>query len=277
MKRKNAYSVDEVISAIYRAALGREPDDEGLKHFQKLLTNQPEKLTLVADGIFGSDEHQSAFNNRSGFSDHSQFGEMSQLVKLIVNSATKYKSVVDVGARGKVGSNSYDLLTQFGWQGLLVEANPSLHDDIASDFAGTRFALAKCAIGPKEGKMPFYIGANDDVSSLKKDAAEGWGDLKGEIEVEVRRLHKVLSHYKIPNDFDVLNLDIEGLDIEVLNDLITSSSYRPTYIIIEASYDFATKTLADAGCNDSVQKSYKIVAQTKANLILKKNNSISIQ
>ncbi len=270
MKRKQFYPVDDVIAAIYRAALGRAPDAEGLTNFRKLLNDEPDKLTVLAEGIFGSDEHRSVFNNRNALIDHSQFGEVPQLIKIIVNSAAKYKSVVDVGARGKAGSNSYDLLTQFGWQGLLVEPNPALHAEISSDFAGTRFALAKCAVGPSEGKMPFYIGTNDDVSSLKKDAAEGWGEIKGEIEVDVRRLHKVLTQYKVPIDFDVLNLDIEGLDIEVLNDLISASSYRPTYIIIEASYDFATKTLSDAGCSEAVQKAYKIVAQTKANLILKR-------
>ena len=88
------------------------------------------------------------------------------------------KIIVDVGARGRERSNSFDLLRHFGWRGLLIEANPSLLESIRADFAGTDFFLEFCAVSDYEGRAEFYFGVNDDVSSLSQHAAEGWGDIR---------------------------------------------------------------------------------------------------
>jgi hypothetical protein len=64
-------------------------------------------------------------------------------------------------------------------------------------------------------------------------------------------------------------LDIEGEDIRVLNDLIGSSTYRPRWVVIEASANYATRSLDDLHLVDVVKSSYRIVGQTPANLILK--------
>lgn len=270
MKSEYRFTAKEVVAAMYMAALGRKPDEAGLHYALDVLGENPGNLMKLAHGIFSSDERRSASGASGAFEDHSQFGEVPLLVKSIVNSASKYKTVVDVGARGRDRSNSYDLLKDFGWQGLLIEANPALQASIKAEFSGTRFVAIQCAIGPEEGTLPFYIGTNDDVSSLRKDAAQGWGDIRGQVDVDVRRLHKVLADHEVPKDFDLLSLDIEGMDVEVFNDLLAASPYRPTYVIVEASYDYKTKTLADAGFSDQVQREYRIIEQTQANLILAK-------
>jgi FkbM family methyltransferase len=201
--------------------------------------------------------------------DVSQFGETQILVKEILNDASKYKIVVDAGARGKARSNSYDLMRHFGWRGLLIEANPTLVASIRREFAGLDFELINCAVSDYTGSASFHIGIRDGVSSLSEHAAKRWGPTRGSVEIKVERLGEILKSRNIPLDFDVLSLDIEGEDIKVFNQIVDNYAYRPRWVIIEASFDFRVKTLDDIHLSPEIRKNYAIVGQTRANLILK--------
>ncbi|HVH73448.1 MAG TPA: FkbM family methyltransferase [Stellaceae bacterium] len=200
--------------------------------------------------------------------DVSQYGETGLLIREIVNRSARHRLIVDVGVLGRDGSNSYDLLRWFGWKGLLIDANPRLAATIREEFAGLDFELVGSAVSDYTGKARFYVGVNDGVSSLQRQAAAGWGPIREEVEVPVRRLGDILDEHSVPPDFDVLSLDIEGEDIKVMNDLIDNSPYRPRWVIIEASYDFKTKSLADLPFAPSVREAYEMFGQTKANLLL---------
>ena len=89
------------------------------------------------------------------------------------------------------------------------------------------------------------------------------------VEVEGRRLADVLAEHAIPHDFDVLSLDIEGLDVAVMNDLLASSPYRPMLVVIEGSFCGATKALSDIGLSAQVSDAYEIADFTFANLLLR--------
>jgi FkbM family methyltransferase len=204
------------------------------------------------------------------FHDRSQFGEIPLLLRGIVNEANPTRTIVDCGARGVSLSNSYDLLRHFGWRGLLIEANPHLADEINAGFAGLDFELVNCAVSDFEGTAELFLGVNPDISSLARDHAAAWGPVHGSFHVPVRRLRDVLAEHGIPAEFDVLNLDIEGHDCRALTDLIDNSHYRPRWIIIEASFGFATKSLTDLPVSDAVARTYRIIAQTHANLILRR-------
>lgn len=200
--------------------------------------------------------------------DSSQYGETTLLMREMINRSSRHRRVVDVGVLGQDGSNSYDLLRWFGWKGLLIEANPRLAATIRKEFAGLDIELVNCAVSNFTGTAKLYLGSNDGVSSLQRQAAAGWGPLKGEVEVPVRRLADILAEHSVPPDFDVLSLDIEGEDIKVMNDLLESSPFRPRWIIIEASYDFKTKSLSDLPVAKSARDQYEIFGQTTANLLL---------
>ena len=87
--------------------------------------------------------------------------------------------------------------------------------------------------------------------------------------MEMRRLHTVLQERNVLERFDLLSLDIEGHDIRVLNDLVASSWFRPTWVIIEASNDFRVQSLDDAPFSKEVKSNYAIREQTRSNLILR--------
>jgi FkbM family methyltransferase len=211
---------------------------------------------------------------RTSSVDHSQFGEFSLFLK--VARPRHYGLIIDVGALGKDGSNSYDLMSQLGWRGVLVEANPNLWEGIERDFSGLNSTLVRCAVSDVEDKVVFHLGAADGVSSIIRASAEAWGPLRGEVEVQARRLGEILDEQQVPTNFDLLSLDIEGMDMPVLNDLIAHTNYRPRWIFLEASLDFQTKSLADLDLLPAVQDQYEIVGQTVPNLLLVHRDVLSI-
>jgi FkbM family methyltransferase len=210
---------------------------------------------------------------RNQIADHSQFGEFPLFLKLA--RPKRPGVVVEVGALGKEGSNSYDLLSQLGWRGVLVEANPNSWEKIEGEFARLNASLVRCAVSDVEGMVVLHLGVVDGVSSLIRDMAEAWGPSKGSVEVQARRLGDILDEQSVPLNFDLLSLDIEGMDTAVLNDLIANTSYRPRWIFLEASYDFRTKSLSELELLPAIQKQYEIVGQTVPNLLLAHRDALS--
>lgn len=266
-----------LISAAYQTFLGRSPDPDGLAAWVRLL-NDGLPLEQFFLRLQSSEEYISQAasfcidrlrREKSSFMiEHSQYGEIQMLVVEMVNSASACRTVVDVGARGVQRSNSYDLLKHFGWRGILVEANPRLGKQLEIDFQGLNVDIVSAAVANYSGEADFFIGDNFDVSSLNLEVTESWGDVSELVRVSVRRLHEILEEHHVPIKFDLLSLDIEGEDVKVLNDLIENTSYRPNWIIVEASYNFQTKTLEGAGFSDTVCCEYEIRGQTVSNLIL---------
>jgi len=205
--------------------------------------------------------------------EQSQYGEVELLIRLMVNHGPRQKIVVDVGANGVERSNSYDFLRHFGWRGLLIEPNPALIEGIRSGFAGTAMDVVECAVSDYDGVASLHFGVNADISSLDREATAGWGEVSGSVEVKVRRLGAILAEHRIPLDFDLLSLDIEGHDIRVLNDLIGNTRYRPQHVIIEASYERTVDSfekLEALGLSPVARHLYRFAGQTHANIILER-------
>jgi FkbM family methyltransferase len=273
-------AAERTITAAYRAILRRDPDPAGLSAWCEQLVSGRVELQGLLDGLLHSDEfaertvefltHYVRPEKLRFTNDVSQYGEIWIWLREMVNAAAAHRIVVDVGARGRMRSNSYDLLRHFGWRGLLIEANTRLIESISADFAGLDVTLVNCAVSDYAGAATFYVGVNDDVSSLRQDAASGWGSIRGRVNVRVERLGAILRTYDIPFDFDLLSIDAEGEDIAILNDVVLSG-YVPRWVIIEASADFRTKSLRDLPLLAAVIDRYTIVGQTVANLLLRAN------
>lgn len=267
----------EVVTALYRILLNRDPDGVALAAWAG---NEPFGATTqdILQVIIGSEEFQSKrvdFISRMFdiselrlVNDHSQFGEVGLLLQHMLNRGAVNKIVVDVGANGRTGSNSYDFLRHLGWKGLLIEANSRRHPVILREFAGTNFELVDSAVSDYKGRTAFHLGVNDDVSSLDAETAAVWGKTKGFIEVDVERLPTILATYNIPKIFDLLSIDAEGEDVRIFNDTV-SAGYRPSWVIIEASKNWTVTSLDQLPFNQDVQAHYEIVDRTAANLILR--------
>ena len=267
----NHDSAARQVRDVYRALLRRDPDPGAQDKVNRLVAGAASLEDILGEVLASPEFLTPARHSAPRFTnDQTQFGELEILLRLWVNDFARQRLVVDVGARGRERSNSYDLMKTFGWRGVLFEANPNLVTSIREAFAGLDYELVPCAVSDYSGEATFHLGINDDVSSLDPGAAGGWGPITGAITVEVQRLGIALQDRNVPLDFDLLSIDIEGEDIKVINDLIDSTHYRPGWIVIEASYDFATSSLNDLPFSPNVRKNYALVGQTVANLILKR-------
>lgn len=272
MSKTLNYDPEKFVICLYEKLLCRTPSsDEVAGHVSYLRSGRADAAELVARFVESDEYVQLASTRQSNFINaNDQFGEIALLLKEWARRSVVNQIVVDVGARGRERSNSWDLMKHFGWRGLLVEANPSLLPKIHTDFSDLDYTLVSNAVSDFNGEAEFTIGSNDDVSSLNAAVAAAWGKTRGAVQVKVRRLPEILAEHGIPLEFGLLSLDIEGEDVKVLADTIAFSKYRPDYVIIEASQDFRITSLDELGLPDIVHETYEIFAQTRANLLLRR-------
>lgn len=103
---------------------------------------------------------------------------------------------VEFGA-GRDNNNTSTFIDNQGWHGVLIEANPAFFADLEKKYAG-------------QGR----------VTTLKKLVQFAGDDT----------LDAILARTKIPKNFDLLIIDIDGNDIHVWESLVT---YEPQVVMIE--------------------------------------------
>ena len=268
----------DLVDTLYQMLLHRAPDESGRTHFNTALAEGRASAGDIVEALLKSEEFfekRGAFAERyyparqnAFFAEVSQFGETSQLMRAMMDMACTNKVLVDVGVMGRTGSNSYDLLRWFGWRGLLIEANSGLIGKIAEEFGDLNYSIVNVAVSDHSGSTTLHIGSSDGVSSLTEDHARMFGPTKGVITVQMETLPAILERENIPLQFDLLSIDIEGEDVKVLNHMLSTSPYRPNWIIFEAGHIDAYRPgmLSLIAQFDS---EYELVGKTQANLIFR--------
>lgn len=164
----------------------------------------------------------------------SQHGEYEIIVELFKEIGMTNKYLVDVGALGKFLSNTWDLLSQGGWKGLLIDADLSRRDIIRHEFEGMDVEVVGVGVSDFVGEMDFYlhniIGHNSFVKGWYASTETG-----ASIKVMVRPLADILTEKSVPFDFDFLSIDTEGMDERIIKKLFSSSEYRPRVIVTECT------------------------------------------
>ena len=274
----------QLVDTLYRKLLLRAPDPSGLETYTTLLREGGATVADVLDALMTSPEF---FANRAElaqryyphqrdgfFADISQFGEVSTLLRAMIDMSCTNKILVDVGVMDRSGSNSYDLLRWFGWQGLLVEANSGLIDSIKAQFGPLKYRIVDSAVSDHNGSATFHIGSMNGVSSLNEQHSRKFGATRGSITVKVETLPAILEREQIPLHFDLLSIDIEGEDMKVLNHLIASSPYRPNWIIVEAG-NVGNYRAGSLPLIATFDEDYEAVGQTHANLIFRRRGLLA--
>jgi len=156
------------------------------------------------------------------------------LMVLGVKSSDEY--YLDLGANhAKELSNTF-MLYKNGMRGVLVEANPQLISELKF-YRNQDIILNKC-IGNKTGEMvKFYILNGDGLSCTDMAVVEEMIaknpalSVVKTIEIETITINDILAQYfnKAPL---VLNIDIEGMEEEILSSL-DYDKYTPAIIVVE--------------------------------------------
>lgn len=142
---------------------------------------------------------------------------------------------VEIGVGdGEYLSNTMTLERDFGWGGLLVEANPYFWSRIRDRRPNADLAPVAALAAPA-GMMKFrHVPGFPEISSLDPFAATDHHD-RGTyemVDVETVGVAALLEERGIGKSFDYLSVDIEGPDAEVLQ-AVLDAGYRPTVVTVE--------------------------------------------
>lgn len=141
---------------------------------------------------------------------------------------------VDVGANHPVeASNTYRLYLK-GWRGLTLDPNPAFADAFRK--YRPRDTHLTVGVSQEPGSLTYFEFEADHLNTLSKERAD---DLVAEgnriirdTPVRTERLRDLVERELRAQPIDLLNVDVEGLDMEVLLSL-DLDVHRPTVMIVE--------------------------------------------
>lgn len=157
----------------------------------------------------------------------SQNGEDGIVLKIFEIIGTKNKWCCEFGAwDGMHFSNTYNLIKNLGWTGVLIEANTSRCDQIATNLAGCEIHIVNK-----------YVGFTPTDS-----------------------LDTYLAETACPKDIDFISIDIDGCDYHVWDSL---SVYRPRVVLIEFNPSIPNDVFFVQERDMTVNKSSSLLAITE--------------
>ena len=167
------------------------------------------------------------------FPSYGATGEDVLINKIFKNKIDGY--FVDVGALHPInGSLTYNL-SKKGWQGLNIDL---LRDNlILFNFFRKKDKNINLAISKNKGVINAYIfERGSGVNTTNKKWADKWKKKIGKnysiLKIKKNSLNNVFSSYKVNKKFELLNIDVEGHEIDVLKG-INFKNIRPKIITIE--------------------------------------------
>jgi FkbM family methyltransferase len=167
---------------------------------------------------------------------YSQFGEDLVIENLLLlhERLKRPGFYVDIGAHDPVDhSNTQKLHLEYGFTGINVDADA----EMIEKFHATRpnDINVTAAISMSSGQnMSLHVLAERGMSTISNDTASGRSHIKTlDIRtVQTKSITELLHQNNAPSDIDLLNIDIEGMDLECLQGL-DFNKYKPFCICIE--------------------------------------------
>lgn len=166
---------------------------------------------------------------------YSQEGEDLILARLFKDKIDGF--YVDVGAHHPIRFSNTYLLYLKGWRGINVDATPNSMREFED--IRPRDINIECLVSSKEDVAKLYLLNEPALNTPSLQLARQRTDLcdhykiTHEVDLPSRRLDSILNEHLPPGQqIDVLNVDVEGSDLDVLrsNDW---TRYRPTYVLVE--------------------------------------------
>ena len=194
------------------------------------------------------------------FPSYGAVGEDALIKKIFKNKTGFY---VDVGALHPInGSNTYHLYKR-GWRGInfdLMNANIKLFKIFRPKDVSLNMAISS-----KSGFVNSYIfDSGSGLNTLEKNWADKWKKIINKdyeiIKIKKEKLTTLLKKYKCPKDFDLLNIDVEGHEIEVIKGL-DFKIYKPKIILIEIHAKKTDEIFKSKVYKYLTKKNYELISQ----------------
>lgn len=127
--------------------------------------------------------------------------------------------LLDIGAfDGEMFSNTRQLLED-GWAGVMVEPSPVTFTKLMenTDHLSERLQLWNVALVPgKSGPMAWYDSCGDAVSTLSESHLLKWSQHGEWRRFYINTLYIMDFFDRVGTDFDMLSLDVEGINYDIL-------------------------------------------------------------
>ena len=144
---------------------------------------------------------------------------------------------VDVGAHHPLRFSNTHFFYRKGWRGINIDAMPGSMQ--AFKKLRPRDINLELGVSNHNINLDYYIFNDTALNSFSVKnferiiLSENNYHLKKVIKIKTKKLSEILDEYLKDRKIDFLNLDVEGLDLDVLqsNDW---AQYRPTFILVEA-------------------------------------------
>lgn len=191
---------------------------------------------------------------------YSQFQEDEWIVQNLEVPDNGFCIEIGCGADGILHSNSM-YFEQIGWQGFLIEADPSAINEIQKHRC---FPILNYAVSGEDNKyIDFYIYENKEYSGTLRPN-------ENKITVKTISLKTLLEYLGCHRNIDILSIDTEGTELDIIDGL---QDIRPSILIVEYNTDFI-KNDVDSIINKLTKLNYVICHTTKCNVIASLNGSI---
>ena len=151
----------------------------------------------------------------------------------VFNKKTEKGFYVDIGAHHPIQRNNTHLLFKKGWEGINIDVNKFSID--LFNFLRPRDLNLQIAVSDKEGEISFFYQKKfSQLNTTDKEVAkENFQGNFQEKKVKCQTIQNILDNSKFKNTkIDLLNIDVEGAEMKVLNTL-NFEIYDPSLICIE--------------------------------------------
>lgn len=167
-------------------------------------------------------------------SSYSQEGEDLVLDRMLAGKKNGF--YVDVGSHHPFRFSNTYLFYRRGWSGICIDPLPGTTQLFAKH--RPRDIVVEMGVSEVESQLIYYMfnePALNTCDSARAKKLDGLGNYKviDKINIKTEPLSKILERYiKSDTQIDILNVDVEGLDLQVLksNDW---GLFKPKYIIAE--------------------------------------------
>lgn len=164
---------------------------------------------------------------------YAQEGEDMILARLFAAKATGF--YIDIGAHHpKRFSNTYFFYKK-GWSGINIDPMPGIMG--VFNEVRPRDINIEIGIGNCESELTYYMYNESALNSFDEKihqdvVSKGIYHLIGTKKIKVSRLETVLDNVQGIQEIDFMNIDAEGLDLDVLRSN-NWDKYRPKYVLVE--------------------------------------------
>ncbi|UTW64027.1 FkbM family methyltransferase [bacterium SCSIO 12741] len=200
---------------------------------------------------------------------YSQQGEDLIIEFLLQQRGITNPYYVDIGSNDPIRFSNTYLLYKNGGTGICIDPNPVFKKMFAAERPNDVFINAGIS-GKESGKAMFYDMDWHEFSTFDKEQAlavqenyKGKNNIKAEIELPIISVKELSGKFK--SAIDVLNLDVEGLDLEILEGW-DFDNHSPKIICVECK-DLKTGEVDERIDTLIKSKGYKLSGSNPINRI----------